>query len=173
MKWSNIKRHLTTLDNRELVRLIGELHGLSNANRNFLDARFGDQDLAIEAYRRIVDECMYPDTRRRWSLEVAQAKRAVREYEKASGDLRGTADLMVYFVERGVEFCSDHGYVEDALQGALLRMYAQVIHAVQSLPKPVLGVFRERLAAVVKSAEYDPVFWEAVREIYDDAFDQI
>jgi hypothetical protein len=121
MKWSDIKRLLTPLDDRDLVHLIGELYKLSTTNRDFLHARFGDHNLVIDTYRQLIDECMYPDTRRRWSLEVAKAKRAITEFQKAS------ADLMIYFVERGVEFCSDHTYVEDALQGSMLRMYARAI----------------------------------------------
>ena len=171
MKWSDIKRPLSALNERELVRVISDLYKLSKTNRNFLDARFGSQDVAIDAYRKIVDECMYPDTRRGWSVQIARAQRAVSQYQKASRDQLGTTHLMVCCVELGIEFCRDHAYVEEALQESLLRMYTRAISEVQSLPESDWGAFRERLEAAAESAEYDPVFWEAVREIYDDGFD--
>jgi hypothetical protein len=101
---------------------------------------------------------------------VAKAKRAITEFQKASADLRGTADLMIYFVERGVEFCSDHTYVEDALQGSMLRMYARAIQAVDSLPESENKDFHVRLLQIAEHAGFDPVFGDAIRETYDDAF---
>ncbi len=162
MKWSDIKHQLNDLDDRELVRVIGALHKLSQSNRDFLDARFGFHEVAINSYRKTIDECMYPDTRRRWSIRLAEAQRAIRQYQQASGDQLGATDLMVYGVERAIEFCSDHHYVEDALQKSLLGLYDRAISSVHSLPEPNREVFRERLSRAVDSAAYDPVFCEAL-----------
>jgi hypothetical protein len=78
---------------------------------------------------------------------------------------------VVYGVERAIEFCSDHDYVEDALQKSLLGLYVRGISMALSLPEPSREVFRERFAQIVDStASYDPVFSEALWENYDEAF---
>lgn len=162
---------MSGLDDRELIRTIQALYKLSPSNRDFLDARFGFHEIAISGYRKTIDECMYPDTRRGWSVRVGDAQRAMRHYQQASGDLVGTTELMIYGVERAIEFCSDHAYVEDALQKLLLGLYARAISGVHEFPESRKEDFRKRFAKIVDDTmAYDTVFSEALWEIYDEAF---
>ena len=40
-------------------------------------------------------------------MRISEAKRAVSQYERASGDAAGTVDLMLLLVETGTAFAAD------------------------------------------------------------------
>jgi hypothetical protein len=99
----------------QLIRVIGELYRLSKENQRFLEARFADASKQLHAYRRLVADCLFPDPLRKGAkVRIVEAKRAISQYERATGDTAGTVDLMLTFVERGTSFAGDLGYGEDA-----------------------------------------------------------
>jgi hypothetical protein len=59
--WSDVKESIASLDRSELIQLIAGLYRLSKGNRDFLHARFSIGDDPIGPYKRIIEECMFPD----------------------------------------------------------------------------------------------------------------
>ena len=98
----------------QLVSLIGELYRLSRENQRFLDARLAD---ASETTSRLsatrgglsISGCL----RKGAKVRIAEAKRTISQYQRATGDRAGTVDLMLTFVEMGTAFAVDLGYCED------------------------------------------------------------
>ena len=169
--WSDVKEQVSTLEHAELVRLIRELYKLTVSNQNFLNTRFGPSDL--KPYIETIDDCMYPAGRRQdWSVKVALAKRAIREFTKAKpSDHQGAAELKTYFIERGIEFCIDHGYFHEPLCQAFLRMYISAIDTIQKVPREHQDGFRRRLRALVNSiGEIHEAFEDAFRDQYENSF---
>jgi len=62
-----------------------------------------------------------------------KAKQAISSYRKAVGDLAGLAELMVFYCERAVGFCSDVGYQDDGYFDALVRMFDQALQLIAQL----------------------------------------
>ena len=59
--WSQVKARLEALDRKGLVLLLGDLYDASVANRRFLHSRLTPDSRAIETYRRLVADAIYPD----------------------------------------------------------------------------------------------------------------
>ena len=78
--WSTVKSAASKLSPKELLVLVGELYRLSSQNKDFLHARFGDQGVAIEEYKAIISNYLYPDVSRDRPLQVAKAKQAVADF---------------------------------------------------------------------------------------------
>jgi hypothetical protein len=130
----------------ELVQLIGELYQLSDQNRRFLSARFGDRQNQIEEYRQKVVEAMFPDILRKGAkVRVADAKQAITEYQRATKDGIGTLDLMMTFVEEGTAFAAEFGYGDDAFFASLERMLSSVLEQYRANPAAVADVIEPRL----------------------------
>ncbi len=126
--FGRIRSPLLRQQPRQLVRLIGELYRLSNENQRFLEARLGNGSRQLSTYRRLVDDCLFPDPRRKGAkVRISEAKRAVSQYERATGDTAGTLDLMLAFVEAGTAFAADLGYGEDSLFRALENMLSRAL----------------------------------------------
>src|SRR5262249_156938 len=147
--WSDVKESLASLSTSELIRLIASLYGLSKGNRDFLHARFSVGNDPIGPYKKIIDDCMYPDVFKNKPIQISTAKKAISEYSKAIGDAKGEAELMTYFVECGNQFTVDYGDLDEGFYDALLRMYARAINKVLALPEEEQDQFRERLNSIV------------------------
>jgi hypothetical protein len=143
--WSDLKQSIASLDKSELIQLITSLYKVSKGNRDFLHARFSIGDDPIAPYKKVIEDCMFPDVMKDKPIEISTAKKAINDYSKAVADAKGEADLMTYFVECGNKFTVEFGDINEAFYDALLRMYHRAIKKVLPLPDEEQREFRERL----------------------------
>jgi hypothetical protein len=130
----------------ELVQLIGELYRLSRENRRFLSARLGDGSKQTEEYRQLVADAMFPDPLRKGAeVRIAEAKKAISQYERATGDGAGTLDLMLTFVEQGTAFAADVGYGDDAFFSSLESMLSRTLERFRKSPRDIQKAITPRL----------------------------
>ncbi|CAK6691766.1 hypothetical protein VB734_00355 [Synechococcus sp. BA-124 BA4] len=150
--WSTVKSAASSLSQKELLGLVGELYRLSSQNKAFLYARFADQGVAIEEFKAIVAESLYPDVSRDRPLQVAKAKKAVADFCKAVADPIAHADLMLFFLEQGNAFTLEYGDIDTGFYSALVAMARRAAEVICNLPVNLQEPFRERLGEVVRSS---------------------
>jgi hypothetical protein len=150
--WSDVKAALANLDQEQLVKLVADLYKLSNENKTFLHARFKVGDDQLGPYKKIIEECMYPDVYSNKPIQVSKAKKAISSYSKAVGDAIGETELMTFFVECGNKFTVDFGDIDEAFYDALNRMYRRAIEKVLTLPEEQQDEFKDRLEAIMSSS---------------------
>ena len=168
--WLATKSALLKLERADLVRLIAELYRREKSNRNYLHTRFALGDDALKPYRKIIDASVYPDAGRKWSLQIAKAKRAIDDYSKAArNDKKGTVELMVHFVEQGTQFALDYQFMDERFARALLGMYRRAVWEVLELPNPEQHPYWDRLYDILSSAE--PIGWGYYDALLDEFFD--
>ena len=139
--------------NAELVRLIGELYGLSRENQRFLSARLDDPAKHKDSYKRIVADAMFPDPLRKGAeVRIADAKKAISQYERAAGDDAGTIDLMLTFVEQGTAFTADLGYREDAFFSSLETMLSRTLERLAKSSPAIRKAIKPRLLSLRDAA---------------------
>jgi hypothetical protein len=132
--WTDVKAKLASFDRIGLLGLVQDLYAAHKDNQAFLHARFGLGADVLEPYKETIDRWLWPDVLRRQDTSVAKAKKAIADYKKAVGDPAGLAELMVFYCERAVGFCSDIGNDDDAYFGALVRMFEQALGVANTLP---------------------------------------
>jgi hypothetical protein len=152
--WSNVKASLDSMDRAGLLGVIRDLYDASATNRRFLHARFVQAVPAIEEYRRLVRSAVFPDPFSQRPIRLRDGTTAITEYKRATGDLNGTVDLMLEFVEAGTEQAADLGYGEDAYFAALERKVTEIVKAVDALPEAARQAAITRL---IKLGEYQDV----------------
>ena len=122
--WSHVKKSLESFDRIGLIGLVKDLFEYSQDNRVFLLARFAapeDQKAALEDYRTRIVEVFFP--KRGFSnLKLNPARKAIRDYRKATSDLQGTLDLMLTYVESGTEFTNQFGDINEPFYNSLESM---------------------------------------------------
>src|ERR1039457_4011355 len=90
-----------------------------------------DRSKQLPVYRQFVADCLWPDPlRKRAKVQIAEAKRAISQYERATGDAAGTAELMLTFVEQGTGFAADLGYGDEDFFSSLEGMLARALDGV-------------------------------------------
>ena len=148
--WSALRRQLATFEKSALLALVKDLYEVSASNRDFIQARCqaGENGSEIlEKYRGKIVEQFYP-ARGEAKLRLSEARKAISDYRKATGNLPGTAELLMTYVEQGAEFTSEYGDIGE-------RFYNSVESALDELASLLLkearGIYpqlKERLAKV-------------------------
>lgn len=165
--WSAIRRHLDVQSKTALLALVKDLYDASSTNRDFLHARVqveaGD-GTAVEKYRQIIIEQFYPP-RGFGKLKLAEARKAIRDYRRATGDLTGTIDLMLTYVETGTRFTRDFGDINEAYYNSLESVLREMTQLLRKEEPALYPQFRERILQL--EAHADNIGWgygDALRE---------
>jgi len=122
VQWSPIKKALGALSREELLVVVKELYDFSPANRTFLAARFaapGESGAALEEYRDRVVKAFYTKRGPVSTPKLAEGRKAIREYQKATSDVAGTIDLLITYVEAGTLFTKEFGDMWEAFYSSL------------------------------------------------------
>jgi hypothetical protein len=148
--WSTVRQHLTTWDKPALLALVKDLYEAAAENRDFIHARCQAGECggeALEKYRGKIVEQFFP-ARGFGKLKLGEARKAIRDYRKATGNLPGTAELLMTYVENGTKFTHEFGDIDE-------RFYSSVESALEELAVLLRGEargmypqFRDRLARV-------------------------
>ena len=152
--WSDVKAEIVKFDQKQLVKLVGDLFRLSKENESFLNARFAIGEDPIEPYRKTIEECMYPDIYSNKPILISKAKKAISLYSKAVGDPLGEVELMTCFVECGNNCTLDLGDIDEGFYDALNRMYRRTIEKVIGLPEAQQLIYKERLKEIMTSSSH-------------------
>lgn len=167
--WSEVKRKIVNLDQKQIVQLVGDLYRLSKENREFLHARFEIGDDPLASYKKTIRESMYPNVYRDKPIQISKAKDAIRRYSKAVGDPLGEAELITFFVECGNSFTVEYGDIDEDFYNALNLMYKRAIERVLSLPTEQRDEFRDRLEEIMTSS--GNIGWGYHDELRHDFFE--
>ena len=153
--WSAVRQHLTTWDPAALLALVKDLYEAAAANRDFIQARCQADESGgevLEKYRGKIVEQFFP-TRGFGKLKLGEARKAIRDYRKATGNLPGTAELLMTYVENGTRFTHEYGDIDE-------RFYSSVESALEELAVLLRGEARElypafsgRLASVEQMSD--------------------
>ena len=136
--WSAVRQHLTTWDRPALLALVKDLYEAAAVNRDFIQARCQADESGgevLEKYRGKVVEQFFP-TRGFGKLKLGEARKAIRDYRKATGNLPGTAELLLTYVENGARFTHEYGDIDE-------RFYRSVESALDELAVLLRGEARE------------------------------
>lgn len=128
IKIPDLKRQLKGYDQKELIELIVELYKANKENQHFLSSKFlGDEvneELSQQARIKIKNE-FFPE-RGFAKLRLAEAKKEITAFKKATNDEKRTIDLMLFYVEQGIEFTCTYGDIDEGFYSSMVKMFDQV-----------------------------------------------
>ncbi len=153
LKVNELKKQLKQYDQKDLIQLVVELSKISKDTENYLASKFlGDEaveELFSNCQRRILNE-FFPD-RGHGKLRFAVAKKEINTFKKTTGDKKRTCDLMLYFVELGVDFTNTYGDIDAPFYNNIGNMYAKVV-SICDAEDEFFYAFAERLEKVVNDS---------------------
>ena len=146
-KWSELRKTLAKWEPPELINLVKELYDAAPANRDFLHARLvanTDDDSVLEPYRERITTQFYPK-RGYGKLHLAEARKAIRDYRKATGNVAGTIELLLTFVEEGTAFTHEFGDINEAYYDSLESALIEMVNRLCQEGAALYPQFRERI----------------------------
>jgi hypothetical protein len=146
--WTDVRARLETFDRKSLLGLVRDLYEASTANRRFLEARFLPSPNVLAKYRRLVADAVFPDPMSRRRVALRDANAAIAEYRRSTGDVAGTVDLMLTFIEAGTEQAADFGYGDETYFSALENKLDAVAKVWRDISPTTQVAMARRLARV-------------------------
>ena len=154
IKVADLKKQLREYEQKELINLIVELFKANKEVQHILSSKFmGDaavEFLYSQARKKIENE-FFPD-RGDGKLRLAEAKKAISTFKKTTNDEKRTVDLMLYYVEQGVDFTNAYGDISESFYGSMVKMFGQVCMECDR-NKELYEEFSGRLMRVVEATE--------------------
>lgn len=166
--WSELKRQLSQYGPIKLLELLSDLHSLSAENKRFIEAKVINDDNVLEKYRAIIGKSISTDApwKKSQQLSLKTAKKAISDYKKATGNIDGTIDLMIYYVECGTEFTCAFGDIDENFYYSLELMFDDVLKLINT--HSYSGEFSSRLDEIVRaSSGIGWGYYDALKDMWE------
>ncbi len=154
--WSQVRQQLDGWSKPALIALVKDLYEGSPDNRDFLQAHFQAEKNAgagLEKYRHKIVEQFFP-ARGFGKLKLTEARKAIRDYRKATGNLTGTIDLMLTYVENGTEFTHQCGDINQSFYNSLESVLNEMAQLLLREGAELYPRFRERVQRLTTHADH-------------------
>jgi uncharacterized protein YicC (UPF0701 family) len=83
-------------------------------------------------------------------LKLGEARKAIRDYRKATGNLPGTVELLMTYVENGAEFTQKFGDINERFYNSVESALEELATLLRGEGRELYPQFRDRLARVEK-----------------------
>jgi hypothetical protein len=170
LRIGTLKRYLKPRSREELVTDIVDLFTRFDSVRDYYHTRLVPEDEAvvIEKYKAVIKNEFLP-ARGFGQAKLSVARKAVSEYRKVSRSKASLVDLMLYYVEVGVEYTNTYGNIDEAFYESMGNMYKWVAELV--VKNDLEELYEGRCRRIVEDTSgIGWGFHDRLREIYDENF---
>lgn len=154
LKLTELKKELKEFDQKELIQLITELYKMNKDVQQYLSNKFMGEEAILDLYekskKKINDE-FFPN-RGFGKMRLAEAKNAILNFKKLSGDENKTIDLMLFYVELGTEFTNSYGDIDSKFYNSMVSMFGKVAMECDK-DEEIFNIFKDRLYLVVHKSD--------------------
>jgi hypothetical protein len=123
-----LKQHLKNKSVDELVKEIGELYkkfpDVQDYYKNTL-TESGKTEV-VRKYNKIIKNEFFPE-RGMGRLNLAVARKAVNDFKKISTSSFDIANIMIFYVENGVEFTNEYGDINESFYSSIECMFESAL----------------------------------------------
>ncbi|WP_027360579.1 DUF6155 family protein [Desulforegula conservatrix] len=128
MKISDLKRNLKEATKEDLIKDIVDLFNKNPFVREFYSMKFcNDSSLSILIKHKDIIENEFFPKRGHGKCRLSVAKKAITEFKKLSEDKKSIADLMIFYVEMGVQFTDNYGDIDEPFYLSMESMYGRAL----------------------------------------------
>ncbi len=150
--WSAARQILTTWDKPALLALVKDLYDSAAGNRDFIQARCHAEDgggEVMEKYRqKIIGQFFSKKAHGMGELKLGEARKVIRDYRKATGNIPGAAELLMTYVENGAKFTNQYGDIDERFYSSVESALDELAALLRGDARELYPKFRERLAKV-------------------------
>jgi len=172
IKMGTLKRYLRAASREHLVTEIADLFTKFDVVRDYYQSKLspeGDTQV-IEKYKAIIKNEFFP-AHGFGEARLSIARKAVSDYKKVYRTEASLADLMLFYVEMGVEFTNTYGDIDEPFYDSMESMYEKAVRFI--IENEMQEVFERRCKKIVSdTAEMGWGFNEALECIYEQQFDR-
>ncbi len=142
-----MRKELLTRDPPTVLALVKKLYDSSKENRDFIHANcFEDEagEAVLASYRRKIVDQFFP-ARGEGKLKLAEARKAIRDYRRATGNIPGIAELMMVYIENGVQFTYEYGDIDERFYNSVESVLTEFAELLRTEAGQLYPKFNSRL----------------------------
>lgn len=167
---NQLKNHLTKLSHQALIAEVVEVFKLFPEVREFYQIKLApkSEDNVADKYKKIIREEFFPK-RGLAKMRLAVAKKAISDFKKICNSESALIDLMLFYVEEGVEFTLTYGDITEPFYDSMEGVYQKALKRITSarLDK----TFQRRCWQIVlDTSNTGWGFGDTLAEMYETAF---
>ena len=168
MKITDLKKQLNSMKKNELTALVCKLYKASKQAQSLIDVELcgdsAEEQLVTECKKKI--HAAFFGSR----LSLKNARTVISDFKKVSKSRENVAELMLHYVECGVEYTSMYGDINEAFYYSIESMFSDFVRVLNGLDSES---FYQRNAERIKEMclSCDCVGWgfsEEMMNIYYD-----
>lgn len=145
-----VKAELQSADKETLIKHISELYKKYKPVQEYFDFYVNPNEAEIiEKYKEQVREGFYP--KRGYKLRLSISRKAINDFKKLGTSKAGLCDLLLYFVECGVEFTNAFGDIDESFYESVENTYSNALKTMKE--NGILNTFHDRASGIVKDSE--------------------
>lgn len=152
---SEVKNILKEMSRVELLELLIESYKTIPLLKEYISVKYGSQDnieKIQEDYKDKIYNVFFPKDMKT-QFKISDAKKAVNEFKMLCSSEELTIELMLYYVEMGIEFTNTYGDINKAFYNSVAAMYEAVVSAINKQDdSEIYNNLKDRLKAVVENA---------------------
>jgi hypothetical protein len=170
MKIKDLKQYLDTRSREQLISEIGDMFSKIDSVRDYYQSKLnlGYSAEVAEKYKSIIKHEFFP-ARGFGRAQLSVARKAVSDYKKVSASKFGVADVMLYYVEIGVQFTDAYGDIDEPFYNSMESMYERAVKYI--VQHGMQGQFEERCRKIVAdTSEMGWGFHDGLSYIYEEYF---
>jgi hypothetical protein len=168
---NDLKKYLTGKSEKDLKEEIIELFKISKEVKEYFAIKVlpNAENELLDKYKEIVIKEFFPERGTKFP-NYSVLKKAVSGFGKVAQDSVLLADLMLFYVEQGVEFTNTYGDIDETFYNNIARMYERAIDLI--VKDNLEDKFERRCQEVmVESRGIGWGFEEIMAELYYSNFD--
>ncbi len=146
MGLKEVKIELKKLNKEELIKQISELYKKYKPVKEYFDFYINpDETALLKEYKEKVREGFYPKDG--FQLKLSLSRKAINDFKKLGASKESIFDLLLYFVECGVQFTIDYGDIDEAFYESIENTYERAISLISK--ENLLDKFQDRAIKIV------------------------
>jgi len=150
MSKCEIKKELESFEKKKLIDLISDLYDKNKSVKEYLDYYVNPNEKeALKLFKVKVREAFYP--KRGFGFKIAVAKKAISDFRKLKPSIDSLVDLMMCYVESGVEFTNDFGDINEAFYSSIESVFSDAIKLIDK--NGFHGKYKMRAREILKGTE--------------------
>lgn len=149
MKVTELKKCLNDASKEELTKQIIDLFKKNDFVKDYYEIKYNSNNQAsvLEKHKEIIKNEFFPK-RGFGKARLSVAKKSITEFKKLSSDIQQIAEIMLFYVETGVEFTNSYGDIDEKFYISMEGMYEQVVQLI--VKENLVNEFYERCHDIVK-----------------------
>lgn len=164
-----VKSELNKQDKATLIKHISELYKKFKPVKEYFDFYVNpNEEKILEEYKEKVREGFYP--KRGFDLKLSISRKAINDFKKLGTSKESIVDVLLYYVECGVELTNEFGDIDENFYSSIENTYAKALDI--SKKEGILEKFEDRAYEIVE--ETKNIGWgfhDYLGDVYSENYD--